>query len=272
MVRMVSISTVLRRTFRIYAEQHALAPVAAVLIGAFVALGHLPGTRSLGIGVGVLIVAAVVVGLFVCAIVLLVDDVFDSEPRRSARNLLIAAWSALPRLLLVGVAAGITIALAASIVPLLVAGILATIVVNGGSSLLGLVLVLLFILILLFMLQMQLFTSWSVCAAVAVLERPGGLRALGRSRELVRGNRWRVLALFLVLAVPIAVGASAVDIASGSASSGPGLAARLLVAALVAPIPVLAATVLYFELRRAEPTAPADTTSPGALPPAISVL
>jgi hypothetical protein len=268
---MLSISTVLRRTFRIYAEQHALAPVAAVLIGVFVALGHLPGMRSLGVGMGVLIVAAVVVGLSVCAIVLLVADVFDSGHRRSTRNLLIAAWSALPRLLLVGVAAGITIALVASIAPLLVFGILGTIVVNGGLSLLGLILVLPLVSILLFVLQMQLFTSWSVCAAVAVLERPGGLRALGRSRELVRGNRWRVLALFLVLAVPIVVGASAIDRASGSASSGPGLAARLLMAALVAPIPVLAATVLYFELRRAEPTAPADTTSPGALPPGISL-
>ena len=203
------------------------------------ALGHLPSRRSVGVGVGVLILATVMAGLFVGAIVLLVADVFDGGHRRSIRKLLTAAWSALPRLLLVGVAAGITIGLVTSIAPLVVLGILTTIVVNGGWSLLGLVLVVPFVSILLFVLQMQLFSSWSVCAAVAVLERPGGLRALGRSRELVRGNRWRVLALLLVLAVPIAIGAGAIDTASGSAGSGPGLAARVLVAALVAPIPVL---------------------------------
>jgi hypothetical protein len=269
---MVSVNTVLRRTFRIYAEQHALAPLAAVLIGALVALGRLAGSRSVGVGMGVLIVAAVAVGLFVCAIVLLVADVFDGGPRRSIRNLLTGAWSALPRLLLVGATAGIAVTLVSSIAPILVLGILATVIVNSGTYLLALILVLPLFSMLLLVLQLRLYTSWSVSAAVVVLEHPGGLRALGRSGELVRGNRWRVLALILALAIPLALAAGVIGVASGSPSSAPGLLARVLLGALIAPIPVLATTVLYFELRDALPSViSADPTPPGALPPGVSL-
>jgi hypothetical protein len=247
---MISISNTLRRTFRIYAKQHALPPVAAVLIAAFVALDRTPGKRPLGVGIVAVLLALITIGLFVCVVVLLVADDFDGGPHRSARELLRAAWSALPRLLLVGVVETITITVVSSIAPVIViGGGLAIVVTDGGGSLLSLILVVPLILLLLLVLQLWLYTSWSVSVAVVVLEHPGGLRALGRSRELVRGNRWRVLALTLALAVPLAIAASAVNAASGSASSGPGLAARVLVAALIAPIPALATTVLYFELR-----------------------
>jgi hypothetical protein len=251
---MISISNVLRRTFRIYAEQHALVPLAAALIAAFVALDHMPGKGSLGLGIVTLVLALLAIGLFVCLVVLLVADVFDGGPRRSSRELLRVAWSALARLLLVGVVGTITIAVVSSIAPILVLGILATVMVNGAGHLLALILLLPVISVLLLVVQLRLCTSWSVSPAVVVLERPGGLRALGRSRELVRGNRWRVLALILALAVPLALIARAVEAASGSASSGPGLAARVLLAALIAPIPILATTVLYFELRGTQPT------------------
>lgn len=264
---MISIGNILRRTLRIYAEQHALPPVAAVLIAAFVALGRLPGRLSLAVGIVALLLALIVIGLFVCVVVLLVADDFDGGPRRSARELLRVAWLALPRLLLAGIAGTITIAFVSSIAPLFVLAILAPAVVNGAGHILVLILALPLISILLLVLQLRLCTSWSVSAAVAVLERPGRLRALGRSRELVRGNRWRVLALFLALAVPLALVAGVVDAASGSASSGPGLAARVLVAGLIGPIPVLATTVLYFELRGAQPAvAPAGPTPPEAFP------
>jgi len=241
---MISVSSVLRRTFGIYAEQHALAPLAAVLVAAFFALDHAAGKGSLGRGIVTLVLALVAIGLFVC--------VFDGGPRRNARELLRSAWSALARLLLVVVVGTITITVVSSIAPLFVLAIFATAVVNGAGHLLALIFLLPLISILLLVPQLQLCTSWSVSAAVAVLERPGGLRALGRSRELVRGNRWRVLALIVALAIPLALAAAVVDAASGSASSVPGLAARVLVAALIAPIPVIAATVLYFELRDAQ--------------------
>ena len=40
---------------------------------------------------------------------------------------------------------------------------------------------------------------------MVVLERPPGLRALRRSRELVRGNGWQVFGVILVLVVLVAV-------------------------------------------------------------------
>jgi hypothetical protein len=40
-----------------------------------------------------------------------------------------------------------------------------------------------------------LLIVWSVAIPVVVLERPGGLRALTRSSDLVRGHRWKVLVL-----------------------------------------------------------------------------
>lgn len=48
-----------------------------------------------------------------------------------------------------------------------------------------------------------LITAWSVAVPVAVLERPGGLRSLGRSRQLVRGNRLSALMVILLVAAVI---------------------------------------------------------------------
>jgi hypothetical protein len=273
MGRMVSVGNILRRTFRIYAEQHALAPLAAVIIAAFVVLSHVPSRRSLAMGIGLPVVAAVVTGLFVCAVVLLVADVFDNGARRSNRKLLRAAWSALARLLLVGVAGAMAIILVSSIAPVLLLGLLATVIVNGNGHLLALIIVLPLLSILLLVLQLRLCTSWAVSAAVVVLERPSGLRALGRSRELVRGNHWRVLALILTLAIPLALAAGVLDAVGGSATSAPGLVARVLLGALIAPIPALATTVLYFELRGTQPTVipAADPTPPSALSSGISL-
>lgn len=46
-----------------------------------------------------------------------------------------------------------------------------------------------------------LYVIWSVAAPVLVEERLGPLKALGRSRELTRGARWKVLAVLLVATV-----------------------------------------------------------------------
>jgi hypothetical protein len=48
---------------------------------------------------------------------------------------------------------------------------------------------------------------WSVVVPARVVERTGILGSFGRSRALTRGNRWRVLLLFIILMVlQIAVG------------------------------------------------------------------
>jgi hypothetical protein len=100
----------------------------------------------------------------------------------------------------------------------------------------------------------------------------GALRTFGRSRELVRGNARRVLALILMLAFPLALAVSEIERATRTVGSAPATAARLLIAALIAPIPILAATALYFELRRVEPVlTAADPTPTGVLPSGVSL-
>jgi hypothetical protein len=268
----LSLRTVLRRTFGIYAEQHALVPLAAAIMAAAVALNRLQVKHSLVLAIATLLVTVVAFGLFVGVVVLLVADAMDCRPRRSARELLKGALSALGPLLLVVVVSGITITLLTTIESIVIFGIFASFALSAGANVFVFILGLPIVSILILVPELFLLTTWSVCAAVAVLERPGGLRALGRSRELVRGNGWRVLALILVLAVPLAAAVGAIDRATGSASDTSGLVARLLVAALIAPIPVLAAAVLYFELRRAKPSpAPAVPTPPHALPPNLSL-
>jgi hypothetical protein len=100
-----------------------------------------------------------------------------------------------------------------------------------------------------------LLTIWSVVAPVTVLEHPGVLAAFGRSRELVRGNGWSVFGVIILLYFGVVV----VSLVASAIASGLGTGGRafvqFLVTALLAPVPALGASVLYFELR-GEPVTP----------------
>jgi hypothetical protein len=107
-----------------------------------------------------------------------------------------------------------------------------------------------------------LLTIWSVSAPVVVLERPGGLRALGRSRELVRGNGWRVFGVVLVFFLLVVVLGTTLELLADALATGAGIVVRVLVGVLTAPLYALAAAVLYFELRG--PTGATAGEDPGA--------
>jgi hypothetical protein len=92
---------------------------------------------------------------------------------------------------------------------------------------------------------------WFVVAPVIVLERPPGLRALGRSSELVRGNAWRVFGVILVLYILVALVSLAIEFGADSAGTGVGIVVTVVVSVLSAPLAALAAAVVYFELRAA---------------------
>jgi hypothetical protein len=100
-----------------------------------------------------------------------------------------------------------------------------------------------------------LLTIWSVVAPVTVLEHPGVFAAFGRSRELVRGNGWSVFGVIVLLYLGVIV----VSLVSSGIASGLGTGGRafvqFLITALLAPVPALGASVLYFELR-GEPVTP----------------
>ncbi len=118
-----------------------------------------------------------------------------------------------------------------------------------------------------------LLTIWAVIVPVIVIERAGVLEAFGRSRELVRGNGWRVFGVIVVLFLAQPSSAGVVDAIVGGLSdeSFVGYAiADLIVRVLLAPLSAIAATVMYVELRRVkgQPLAEdAGAQVPAPLPP-----
>jgi hypothetical protein len=112
-----------------------------------------------------------------------------------------------------------------------------------------------------------------VAVPVVVLERPPGLRALGRSRELVRGNGWQTFGVILILYFLVLVVSVALQAAGNSAGTGVGIVVSVVVGVLTAPLPALALSVLYFELlslhgepRPSGPPVEPDPAAPAADP------
>ncbi len=177
------------------------------------------------------VISLVATTLFTGMVVELVADVQDGRRDASVSQLLRAATPVLGQLILVGIVAGVGIVI--GFILIIVPGLI-------------------------------LITIWSVAAPVVVLERPGGLGALGRSRELVRGNGWHVFGVILVLGILVVVAGSALEIAADSAGTGVGIVVRVIVGVLTAPLSALAASVLYFELRAPSPAISTESAPLGA--------
>jgi hypothetical protein len=226
----LDVGGVIRRVFAIYVDQASvLMPAAAVV---FVVTGILrellvaagPGTALLAE-----VISLVAGTLFTGMVVELVADVQDGRRDATAGQLLKAVGPVLGQLILVGLAVGVGVVIG-----------LILIVIPG----------------------LILITIWSVAAPVVVLERPGGLRALGRSRELVRGNGWQVFGVIVVLDILVLIVAFAIEILAASGGAGAGIVVAVIVGILAAPLSALAAAVLYFELGGA----PAGKAAAGAGP------
>src|SRR5271165_5965663 len=185
---------------------------------------------SPGLALLAALVALVAVTLFTGMVVELVADVQDGRRDATVAQLLRAVTPVFGRLILVGLVAGVGI----------VIGFIAIIVP-------GLILI----------------TVWSVIAPVVVLERPPGLGALKRSRELVRGNGWPVFGVIVVLVVGVNVVADLIEVLGDSAGTGAGIVVTVVVQILTAPLAALAASVLYFELRGRAPAAPPESAPVG---------
>lgn len=236
MNRSIDIGSVISRTFNIYVEEASvLLPAAAVV---FVLVGAVSAVL-VAISPVLLIVAFVVtlVGttLFTGMVVELVSDVQDGRRDATVGQLLQAVTPIIGQLILVGIVAGIGIAI--GFVLIIVPGLI-------------------------------LLTIWSVAAPVVVLERPGGLGALGRSRELVRGNGWQVFGVIVVLFVGVGIVSAIIEAIGDSGGTGVGIVVRIIVQILTAPITALAASVLYFELRGLTAGGPPGETPPPVAPTA----
>jgi len=215
----LDIGGVIRRVFEIYVDQASvlMPAAAAVFVVTGIISAVLAATGSF-IGVLLALVISLVAGtLFTGMVVELVADVQDGRRDASPGQLLRAATPVIGQLILVGIVAGVGIVIGFFLI--IVPGLI-------------------------------LITIWSVAAPVVVLERPAGLGALGRSRELVRGSGWQVFGVIVVLDVLVTIVAAVVDGIANSAGTGAGIVVRVIVGVLTAPITALASAVLYFDLRK----------------------
>jgi hypothetical protein len=244
-------AAVIRRTFEIYAAHAVFLLPASVAVVAIAG-----GLQALGVSVsGVLAVLEAVVvllatGLFVGAVIDLVADVCNGSPEASASRRLQAVKPVLGKLILVGAVASIAIMLCFSLGPIIFILVLlgAAFALPLGGVPLGLGVGVLLGSAILLAPGLYLVTRWSVAAPAVVLERPPGLGALGRSADLVWGNRWRVFGLVLLVLIPTGVLSGTIALLAGLAGADARKIAVALVNIVIAPIPVVFSTVLYFEL------------------------
>jgi hypothetical protein len=261
----ISIRRVVRRTIAIYvAQARVLLSLAAVAVVVLTVLDAGLARSVPVLGIFVFIASIAVFALFTGMVVMLAANIWEERPAMTVRELVVAVRPMLGELILVGFEALIAISFCYSFAStLLLVLALGVIIAGAGAHVGGFVVIAGLGVIVLLVPGTYLLTVWSVALPVVVLERPGGLRALRRSRELVRGNRWRVLGLALLFAVTVGVGIRVLDLAAGSAGQDPGIAVVMLAAILLTPIPVLGATALYFELRQMPATdLPATGTPP----------
>jgi hypothetical protein len=223
----IDVGAILDRVFRIYREQFpVLIQVSVIVFGLIGILNVAITAASSALALIVVLITLVGTFIFTGAIIELVADIQDNRRDMSVGELFSSVLPVLGQLVLVGIVAGVGTGI--GFVLLIIPGLI-------------------------------LLTIWSVAAPVVVLERPGGLRALGRSRELVRGNGWRVFAVIFVLFVLVGVISLVVELAFSFSSAVVSALVASVVTIFTAPIQALGAAVLYFALRPAEPVEPVAT-------------
>lgn len=278
----ISIRRIVRRTLAIYVGQArvllALAAVVVVIVAVLDTTGLARGVPVLGILVFIALI--VVFALFTGTVVQVTANAYEDRPAMTVGELVSTVRPALGELVLVEFVAFVALTIFYSLLSLLLlaltVGTLVGINAAGAGTHVGSIAVIAVMGVLVLLAPgAYLLTVWSVALPVVVLERPGGLRALKRSRELVYGNRLRVLALAVAFWLLAGLGVRVLELASRTAGQTPGVAIALLASILLAPIPLLGATTLYFELRptpttdtpatRIPPHPSAPQTSPGAI-------
>lgn len=115
-------------------------------------------------------------------------------------------------------------------------------------------------LVLLIVPGLILMTVWFVFAPVIVVERPPGLQSLRRSRELVRGSGWQVFGVLVVLVVVLDIVSGAIAFADRSSATIVVLVVRVIIDTIAIPISALASAVVYYDLKDATNSGPANTT------------
>jgi hypothetical protein len=220
----LDIGGTLRQAFELYRD-HAgvLLPVAFWLFLIVAIVTGLVG-ENLALAPVEIVVTTVVTALYLGMVVGLVRDVQEGRRDFSAREMI---GSALPVLLpLIGASVLFFVGIVFGFVLLVVPGLI-------------------------------LLTIWAVFAPVVVIERSGVIAAFGRSRELVRGNGWRVFGVAVAIGAILVVAGVIFFAMATAIASGPivRIVFNALGSTLTAPIEGLVASVLYFRLLAIERTA-----------------
>jgi len=224
----IDIGDVIGRAFAVYRAQAGLILPAAVLVFLPVAVleGILQASEdSIGLALLSLAVSLVAGFWFQGMVVEAVRDIQDGRRDFTLGELVRAPAPVLGVLVAAGVLAGVGIVL--GLVLFIVPGLL-------------------------------LLTWWAVVIPVVVVERPGLGPAFGRSRDLVRGNAWRVFGLLILLLVILGLASGVVALVFLAVSdTAVGAAAASLVSnVLVVPFFSITVATLYFALRAAHGEAP----------------
>lgn len=250
----ISPISVVRRTFALYVTHVYLLLSASACLAVVVFVMEALAVTVLPLVLVALIGYLAAIACFTGVVVRVAAD-GDSKLDRTIAEIARDLKPAFGQLMLVIGTAGIVIGLLSSVASLLFVVILLGAVLN--ASIAALVTGTAGITLVFAAPAALLMVRWSVAAPVAVLERPGGLSALGLSGKLVRGNRWKVFGTIVLLTIVLLVVGGAIELAGNAAGSSATFIAKALVTLLAGPVPPLAATALYIELRGASPAATA---------------
>ena len=234
MSRKLDTAHVIERTFAIYASHWAVLLGLALIVYLLAAL--VDGVLLAGgLNLGAIALAGAVTLVFTfvynAMVVELVRDVQDGRLDQSVGEMLRSVTPVLGQLVGASLVAGV--------------GIMAG-------------------LVLFFVPGLVLIAWWAVVAPVVIVERPGAMASLRRSRQLVRGNGWRVFGILVVVLLVTLTARSLL----GSLSSDVALSAVLSLAGqvLLAPIFAIASATMYFELKAMSGDAGAATLRLPAAP------
>ena len=112
-----------------------------------------------------------------------------------------------------------------------------------------------------------LITIWAVVAPSIVVEDKGVFEAFGRSRELVRGNGWRVFGTIVLAFLIVVVVAGVFGVTGASIGDAGRVILGTIGNVLVVPVEALVAGILFFDLGGGRGRA--STTRPPAEEPGV---
>ena len=216
----LDVGRVFEQIFRIYRQQFGLliGGALAVFVPVAIVNGLLYDSGGFFLTVIANAIALVAGYLYQGMVVEAARDILDGRRDQSVGGLFRSAGSVVGTLIVVGVLAGIAIAI--GFVLLIIPGLF-------------------------------LITIWAVIVPVVVIERSGVFDAFGRSRELVKGNGWQVFGVLVLLFIGAFVAQILIAaILGGIFDSVFGFALGvLLTSLLISPLTALAASVIFFDLK-----------------------